>query len=65
MHRYEVLGLTRPTTFEKAAAAHRQLASLYHPDKYEHLAPEMKVLAAQKMAEINAAYEKIKSDVSR
>jgi DnaJ-class molecular chaperone len=62
---YVLLGLTRPTTLDKAAAAHRQQASLYHPDKYEHLAPEMKSLATAKMAEINAAYELIKLDIAQ
>lgn len=62
---YELLGLTRPTTAERAAAAHRSQAALYHPDKYEHLAPEMKRLAIAKMAEINAAYELIKLDIAK
>jgi hypothetical protein len=60
---YALLGITRPTTADQAAAAHRQKASLYHPDKYEHLAPEMKVLASAKMAEINAAYARVKTDI--
>jgi hypothetical protein len=63
MECYALLGLTRPTTAEQAAAAHRHQASLYHPDKYEHLAPEMKTLASRKMAEINAAYERVKIDI--
>jgi len=45
------------------AAAHRQQASLYHPDKYEHLAPEMKALVSAKMAEINAPYTLVKLDI--
>jgi|SRR5579862_1160721 len=61
---YEMLGLTRPTTLEKAAAAHRERAALYHPDKYDHLAPDMKAIAAKRMAEINAAYERIKADLA-
>ena len=61
---YTLLGLTRPTTLDQAAAAHRQQASLYHPDKYEHLAPEMKALASAKMAEINAAYTLVKLDIA-
>jgi hypothetical protein len=60
---YALLGLTRPTTLDRAAAAHREQASLYHPDKYEHLAPDIKVLAAKKMAEINVAYERVKADL--
>jgi hypothetical protein len=61
---YTLLGLNRPTTLDQAAAAHRQQASLYHPDKYEHLAPEMKALASAKMAEINAAYTLVKLDIA-
>jgi len=61
---YTLLGLTRPTTLDQAAAAHRQQAALYHPDKYEHLAPEMKALASSKMAEINAAYALVKLDIA-
>jgi hypothetical protein len=60
---YTLLGLTRPTTLDQAESAHRRQASLYHPDKYEHLAPEMKALASAKMAEINAAYLRVKKDV--
>ncbi len=49
---------------EQAAAAHRHQAMLYHPDRYEHLAPEMKLLAAAKMQEINAAYNRVTFDIS-
>lgn len=60
---YEVLGITRPSTPEQAAAGYRHQASLYHPDKYEHLAPEMKTLASLKMQEINSAYSRVKLDI--
>jgi len=60
---YELLGLTESATAEAAAAAYRTMASLYHPDKYEHLAPDMRALAAAKMAEINAAYDLIKASI--
>ena len=59
---YALLGIPRPCTSDQASAAHRHKAGLYHPDKYEHLAPDMKALAAAKMQEINAAYSRIKSD---
>jgi DnaJ-class molecular chaperone len=55
--------LNRPTTLDQAAAAHRHQASLYHPDKYKHLAPETKALASAKMAEINTAYTLVKLDI--
>ncbi|WP_420239844.1 DnaJ domain-containing protein [Telmatobacter bradus] len=53
---YELLGLTSSATAEQAAAAYHQKASLYHPEKYEHLASEIKELASKKMAEINGSY---------
>lgn len=61
---YILLGLKRPVTLEQASAAHHHQASLYHPDKYEHLAPEMKELALVKMKLINVAYARIKLDAS-
>jgi hypothetical protein len=62
---YATLGLTRPTTLELASAAHRQQAALYHPDKYEHLAPEMQKLASARMVDINAAYSRVVADINR
>jgi hypothetical protein len=58
------LGLVRPATLDQASSAHRLQASLYHPDKYEHLAPEMKVLALTKMQDINSAYAQVKMDMA-
>jgi DnaJ-domain-containing protein 1 len=37
------------------------MASLYHPDKVAHLAPEFREMADRKMKEINTAYSSIKS----
>jgi preprotein translocase subunit Sec63 len=37
------------------------MASLYHPDKVAHLAPEFRDMADRKMKEINSAYGSIKS----
>jgi preprotein translocase subunit Sec63 len=37
------------------------MASLYHPDKVAHLAPEFREMADRKMKEINTAYGSIKS----
>lgn len=61
---YALLGITRPCTLEQASAAHRHQALLYHPDKYEHLAPEMKELASVKMQAINAAFSRVKLDIA-
>lgn len=60
---YKLFDIVYPASLEEASAAYRRQASLYHPDKYEHLAPEMKHLASTKMQQINAAYELIKAEI--
>lgn len=57
---YEVLGLQRNASMEEVTAAYRKLAKKYHPD----LNPGDKT-AQTKMAEINVAYEEIKSGRAR
>lgn len=53
---YKVLGVSPDASDEEIKKAYRRLAKKYHPD----LNPGDKV-AAQKMQEINAAYEQIKN----
>jgi len=52
---YEVLGVTRGASDDEINRAYRKLAKQYHPD----LNPGDEV-AAQKMSEVNAAYDAIK-----
>ena len=53
---YSVLGVSRSATDEEVKTAYRQLAKKYHPD----LHPE-DPSCAQKMNEINAAYDAIRN----
>lgn len=52
---YKVLGVPDGASEEECAKAYRRLAKLYHPD----LNPDDEI-AAQRMAEVNAAFDKIK-----
>ena len=58
---YEVLGIGVSASKEEIRIAYRKMASLYHPDKVAHLAPEFRDMADRKMKEINTAYGSIKS----
>ncbi len=57
---YEILGITVTASNEEIRIAYRKMASLYHPDKVAHLAPEFREMADRKMKEINTAYGSIK-----
>ena len=63
---YSILGVPQNATDEEVKKAYRDLARKYHPDAYAD--NPLSDLAAEKMQEINAAYDKImeerKSDSS-
>lgn len=53
---HEVLEVSEWAADEAVAAAYRAKAAQYHPDKVATMGPEIRALAALKMAEINAAW---------
>ncbi len=57
MDPYKILGVNPNSTDEQIKQAYRTLAKKYHPDNYVN--NPIADLAAEKMAEINAAYDKI------
>jgi curved DNA-binding protein CbpA len=56
---YTVLGVSPNATDEEIRAAYRELAKKYHPDNYAN--SPLADLASEKMKEINAAYDEIRS----
>lgn len=54
---YEVLGISRNATDDEVKKAYREMARKYHPDAYAD--NPLSDLAAEKMQEINAAYDEI------
>ena len=59
---YETLGLKRDATEAEIKSAYRKLARKYHPDNYSD--PSIAELAAERMKEINEAYEPLKNKTS-
>lgn len=55
---YVVLGISQSASDEEVKTAYRNLAKKYHPDNYAN-APDVAELAAEKMAQVNEAYDAI------
>ncbi|HCC23692.1 TPA: hypothetical protein DF272_05985 [Candidatus Falkowbacteria bacterium] len=53
---YEILGVASGATLEEIKHAYKNLAALYHPDKYAHLADDMRQEAERRFREINLAH---------
>lgn len=50
-------GLSGNPTNDEIKTAYRKLASEYHPDKLQHVPPQIRALAEAKMVNINGAYQ--------
>ncbi|MEZ4700699.1 MAG: J domain-containing protein [Rhodothermales bacterium] len=61
---FDILELQPGATPEEVKAAYRDLAKVWHPDRFEGDA-RLKSKAAEKLAEINDAYEKIRAYQAR
>ncbi len=57
---YKVLGVSQSASDEQLKAAYRELARKYHPDNYTN--DPLADLAAEKMKEINEAYDTIAAE---
>lgn len=53
----KVLELAPDATLQEIRAAYFRLAEQYQPDKAQALGPEIQALAAQRLAEIETAYQ--------
>jgi DnaJ like chaperone protein len=57
---YKILEVSPDATDEEVKAAYRKMAVKYHPDKVEHLGPEIRKSAEEKFQQLQAAYDEIK-----
>jgi DnaJ like chaperone protein len=57
---YKVLEISPDASDEEVKAAYRKMAVKYHPDKVEHLGPEIRKSAEEKFQQLQAAYDEIK-----
>jgi DnaJ-class molecular chaperone len=57
---YELLGLKPGVPMRELKAAHRDLAKVWHPDRFQH-DPRLQEKAQEKLKEINEAYDLLSS----
>jgi DnaJ domain len=61
---YYLLGLSPGASPEELKAAHRDLAKVWHPDRFLH-DPRLQAKAQEKLKEINEAYDQLRSGKSK
>lgn len=64
-HWTEVLGVAEAADEAQVTAAYRRRISEYHPDRVAMMADEIRALAGERTAEINAAYEQAMRQITR
>ena len=57
---HQELGIDRSASKSAIKKAYRKLLNQYHPDRVEHLGPDLKKLAKEKTLKIKKAYEQLK-----
>ena len=60
MKYYELLGVAPGASAQELKAAHRDLAKVWHPDRFSH-DPRLQRKAQEKLKEINEAYDQLKA----
>lgn len=61
---YEILGVRDGVSREELRAAHRDLAKVWHPDRFAH-DPRLQAKAQEKLKEINDAFDQLTSKPKR
>ena len=59
---YRILEITPDASDDELKKAYRRMALKYHPDRVAHLGDDVQKAANSKFQELNAAYEKIKTE---
>ena len=62
-HYYQVLGVNRSASAEEVKRAHRDLAQVWHPDRFT-ANPRLQRMANEKLREVNEAYTVLRSGVA-
>jgi DnaJ like chaperone protein len=63
---YEILGVTAATPMDEIRKVHRKLVRELHPDKHiaDGMPPELVMIATERLARINEAFDRIKKDAA-